>query len=83
MGFGSAPKAICATPVLLSHHREYGHATGVRLEIAVPAGEAGTAVVQQCFRGLSVAINASCAYRGKILYLEQKGRFTGTPSGIM
>jgi hypothetical protein len=69
--------------VLLSHHREYGQAIGVRLEIAVPAGEAGSTIVQRRFGALAAAIRESRAYRGKILSLEQKVRFVGTASGAM
>jgi ATP-dependent Clp protease adapter protein ClpS len=68
--------------VLLTHHREYGNALGVRVEIAVPAGERGSALTQRCFRALEAAINASRAYRGKILSLEENLRFQGSASGI-
>ncbi len=67
---------------LLSHHREYGQGLGVRLEIAVPAGEAGMAVAQRCFGSLTEAINDARSYRGKILSLEQRVRYSGTASGV-
>jgi ATP-dependent Clp protease adapter protein ClpS len=68
--------------VMLSHHREYGQGVGVRVEVAIAAGEEGSAFVQRCFGALAAAISASRAYRGKILSLEQKVRFSGTASGI-
>lgn len=68
--------------VLLSHHREYAHTLGARIEIAVPAGEHGGALTQRCFRALEAAIDASRAYRGKILSLEPNVQFHGTASGI-
>jgi ATPase family associated with various cellular activities (AAA)/ClpX C4-type zinc finger len=70
--------------VLLSQARSpFGRESGMRIEIALPAGERGSAFVQQRFRELEAAVNAARAYRGKILSLEQDNRYTGRSSGIL
>ncbi len=69
--------------VLLSAHREYGHETGIRIEIAVPAGADGSAFVQHCFSELESAVNAARSYRGKILSLDSDADYRGRSSGIM
>src|SRR3954453_7576337 len=51
--------------VLLSSHREYSREAEIRVEIAVPAGAAGSNFVARCFSELASAINAAPCYRGK------------------
>ena len=69
--------------VLLSSHREYGCETGIRVEIAVPAGAAGAEFVQHCFSELESAVNAARCYRGKILSLDSDSDYRGSSKGIM
>ncbi len=69
--------------VVLSFHREYGHEAGTCVEIAVPAGEGGVALVDRCFSELEAAINAARSYRGKVLSLETEGDYRGRSKGVM
>jgi ATP-dependent Clp protease adapter protein ClpS len=68
--------------VLLAVHREYSRETGVRIEIMVPAGVAGAALVQQCFTALEDAVQAARTYRGKILSLDVDSDYRGRSRGI-
>lgn len=69
--------------VVLSSHREYGREAGSCVEIAVPAGEAGAAFVQRCFRTLEAAINAARSYRGKVLSFEGETDYRGQSKGLL
>jgi hypothetical protein len=69
--------------VVLSSHREYGYESGTRIEIAVPAGAAGSEFVQRCFSELESAVNAARSYRGKILSLDAAADYRGRSKGIM
>ena len=69
--------------VVLSSHREYGHEAGICVEIAVPAGEGGVALVQRCFADLEAAINAARSYRGKVLSLDTEADYRGRSKGVM
>ncbi|MGJ4943246.1 AAA family ATPase [Bradyrhizobium sp. HKCCYLS1011] len=69
--------------VVLSFHREYGEETGMQVEIAVPVGEDGIALVQRCFLELEAAINAARSYRGKVLSLDGEANYRGRSRGIM
>ncbi|UCI07928.1 ATP-dependent Clp protease adaptor ClpS [Mesorhizobium sp. B1-1-8] len=69
--------------VVLSFHREYGRESGTCVEIAVPAGEDGMALVDRCFSQLETAINAARSYRGKVLSLETEGDYQGRSKGVM
>jgi ATP-dependent Clp protease adapter protein ClpS len=68
--------------VVLSSHREYGREAGTRVEIAVPAGAAGSEFVQRCFLELESAVNAARCYRGKILSLDADTDYQGRSKGI-
>lgn len=69
--------------VILSSHREYGREAGSCVEIAVPAGEAGAAFVQRCFKTLETAINTARSYRGKVLSFENEEDYRGQSSGLL
>jgi hypothetical protein len=69
--------------VLLSSHREYGYQAGTRIEIAVPAGAAGSEFVQRCFTELEGAVNAARCYRGKVLSLDADADYRGLSKGVM
>jgi ATP-dependent Clp protease adapter protein ClpS len=69
--------------VVLSFHREFGRESGTCVEIAVPAGEDGVALVDRCFSQLESAINAARSYRGKVLSLETEGDYQGRSKGVM
>lgn len=69
--------------VLLSAHREYDRETGIRIEIAVPTGAAGTALVQRCFATIERAVSAAQSYRGKILSFDADANYRGRSRGLM
>jgi len=69
--------------VMLSSHREYGYESGTRVEIAVPAGAAGSEFVQRCFAELENAVNAARCYRGKVLSLDGDADYRGRSKGVM
>jgi hypothetical protein len=68
--------------VVLSSHREYGHESGTRIEIAVPTGAAGAEFVQRCFSELENAVSAARCYRGKILSLGADADYQGRSRGV-
>jgi ATP-dependent Clp protease adapter protein ClpS len=68
--------------VLLCAHREYSREPGIRIEILVPTGSAGAALVQQCFGELEVAVQTAQTYRGKILSLDADADYRGRSRGI-
>jgi hypothetical protein len=68
--------------VVLSSHREYGRESGTRIEITVPVGAAGAALVQGCFSELESAVGAARSYRGKILSLEADADYRGRSRGV-
>lgn len=69
--------------VLLCSYREYDRETGIRIEIAVPAGTAGDGLVQRTFAELEAAVNAARSYRGKVLSLEGGADYRGRSHGVM
>ena len=69
--------------VVLSFHREYGVEAGLRVEIAVPTGEAGGHVVAKSFSALEEAVNAARSYRGKVLSLDGDADYRGRTKGMM
>ncbi|MBR1158126.1 ATP-dependent Clp protease adaptor ClpS [Bradyrhizobium elkanii] len=68
--------------VLLSYHRDYQSEPGLRIELAVPAGAAGNALVQRTFAELEAAVHAARSYRGKILSLEDAADYRGRARGV-
>lgn len=68
--------------VLLCTHREYSRESGIRIEIAVPSGTTGAALVQRCFGELEQAVQAARTYRGKILSLDADRDYRGRSRGI-
>ena len=68
--------------VLISTHREYSGETGVRIEIAVPAGARGAEFVKNSFDELERAVGAARAYRGKILSFDNDANYRGRSRGL-
>lgn len=54
----------------------------LRVEIGVPAGEAGAALTADLFRELEAAVRSAQCYRGRVLSLEQETRFDGAGGAI-
>jgi ATP-dependent Clp protease adapter protein ClpS len=69
--------------VVLSSHRELGRGSGTCVEMVVPVGEQGAALVQQRFAALEDAINAARCYRGKVLSFDAEADYRGRSIGIM
>jgi ATP-dependent Clp protease adapter protein ClpS len=68
--------------VVLSFYREYGGSPMIRVELAVPQGADGEALVQRCFAELEKAVQAARSYRGKIISLDGDGDYRGRMRGI-
>lgn len=68
--------------VLLTFHREYGRESGLRIELAVPAGAAGNKFVQRIFAELEAAVDGARSYRGKILSLDGDADYRGRSRGV-
>ncbi|MGY3031779.1 ATP-dependent Clp protease adapter protein ClpS [Bradyrhizobium sp. USDA 4354] len=68
--------------VLLCAHREFSREPGIRIEILVPSGTAGAALVQKCFGEFEQAVQAARSYRGKILSLDADSEYRGRSRGI-
>ena len=66
---------------LLSPKERYGQRSGVRLQIAAPAADAGRAAAA-LFDALEAAVRQARCYRGKILSLEQDSPYSGQASGL-
>jgi len=69
--------------VLISTHREYEREAAIRIEMAVPAGAAGDALVQSSFAEMEAAVHAARSYRGKVLSLEGGAEYGGRSRGVM
>jgi ATP-dependent Clp protease adapter protein ClpS len=68
--------------VLLSSHEADSRETGVRIEIAVPAGAAGADFVKQRLSEIEGIVNAARAYRGKVLSFDQETNYRGSDGGL-
>jgi len=68
---------------LLSKETLPQNASEIRLEIAVPPGDAGQDLVQRYFAAIESTITAANAYRGKILSLETSDRWSGTAGSVL
>jgi hypothetical protein len=69
--------------VLLSRGGRYGHSAGWRVEIAIPQGEAGDAIVSAYFQALEDALVRSSSYRGKVLSLERQPHMMGIGGSML
>jgi len=69
--------------VLLCFNNDYGRAPMIRIEIAVPRGADGAALVQRCFSALEGAVSAARCYRGRILSFDVEANYRGRMKGLM
>jgi ATP-dependent Clp protease adapter protein ClpS len=69
--------------VLISAYREPGRETGIRIEIAVPAGADGAEFVRQRFSEIENIVNTAHAYRGKVLSFDADPDYRGSTRGLM
>ncbi|MCA6124984.1 ATP-dependent Clp protease adaptor ClpS [Bradyrhizobium sp. WSM 1704] len=68
--------------VLLTFHREYGRESGLRIELAVPTGAAGSNFAKRIFAELEAAVDGARSYRGKILSLDGDADYRGRSRGV-
>lgn len=74
----NAPVAVLIAPHL-------DHMDGTRsasVEIAVPIGGHGAAIVDRLFKSLEQAVQSARSYRGKVLSLERRRSYSGAANGI-
>ncbi len=71
-----------AFAVLLTPDERYGQTTGVRVEIAVPPGQAAAAVSRTFLEELEELIKKTGSYRGKVLSLEASGNYSGRGGSV-
>jgi hypothetical protein len=69
--------------VVLSAAQQHGRDLGWHVELCVPSGAAGEALVRQHFSALEAAIETSAAYRGKVLSLECESQYNGMSAGAV
>lgn len=68
--------------ILVVIRQDYYGRNTCRVEIAVPAGEKSIKLVDRIFRNFEQAVETAHSYRGKVLSLEVRDRYSGTSSGI-
>ena len=68
--------------VLLSAYRDPRRETGIRIEIAVPAGADGAEFVRQRFFEIENVVNTAHAYRGKVLSFDADTEYRGSSRGL-
>lgn len=64
--------------VLLTEAKSYGRSEGWHVEVAVPPGARGEAIVRRYFKAIEDALAAAATYRGKVLSLEGSQLVQGT-----
>ena len=68
--------------VLLGPTGGYGMAAELKLQLASVNCQDGTRITQKFFKHLEESVLESKSYRGKVLSLEVKGRYSGESSGL-
>ncbi len=83
MAYGCARLTRFATPSCSPFIVNINNAPMLRIEIAVPAGEAASTFTQRTFAELEQAVQAARSYRGKVLSLDGDADYRGRSRGIM
>ena len=68
--------------VLVTPAHRYGRELGVRVEVAVPSGEAGAAFSRSYFRQLEQLVHSGGSYMGKVVSLEAGDSYSGHTGAI-
>lgn len=68
---------------LLVRQRDMRGLSSINIELATPAGEAGSRFVDRLFRTLELAVAQAASYRGKVLSLEQTDMYSGMTNGVL
>jgi hypothetical protein len=63
--------------VLITSANRFGLELGVKIEMAVPPGDAGAALSRSFFAQLEEFVNATGSYRGKVVSLEVSDNYSG------
>jgi hypothetical protein len=63
--------------VLVTPAERFGRSEGVHVEIAVPPGEAASALSRRFLDEVEKLINQTGSYRGKVISLEASGNYSG------
>lgn len=63
--------------LLLSSAVRYGQPEGTHIEVAVPPGEAGSALSRRLLDRLEELVKQTASYRGKVISLEASDRYSG------
>jgi hypothetical protein len=69
--------------VLLSQAHQHGRTKGWHVELCVPGGANGEALVRRYFLRIEEATRASASYRGKVLSLECEPHYGGAAAGAL
>jgi len=68
---------------LVSNEKRPGGGSEIRVEIAVPPGDAGRLLVERYFAAIENTITAAKTYRGKVLSLEAADRWSGMAGSVL
>jgi ATPase family associated with various cellular activities (AAA) len=68
--------------VLLTTSMQFGRGSGVHVEIATPAGEAGAGFSSDFFRDVEAGVAAGRTYRGRVLSLEMFSDYSGMGGAV-
>src|SRR6185369_1248313 len=69
--------------VLLTEAHQHGRGKGWHVEVCLPAGSTGEALVREFFSAIEAATEASTRYRGKVLSLEREPHHDGATAGML
>jgi hypothetical protein len=69
--------------VLVSRAHQHGRSKGWHVELCVPGGSNGEALVRRYFARIEEATRASASYRGKVLSLECEPHYSGAAAGAL
>ena len=69
--------------VLLTEAHQHGRGKGWHVEVCLPAGSTGEALVREFFSAIEAATEASTSYRGKVLSLEREPHHDGATAGML
>jgi Tfp pilus assembly protein PilF len=69
--------------VLLAPASRHGIVTGLKFQVATVNNREGTRITQEFFKHLEDSVLKSESYRGKILSLEVKDRYSGASTGLL
>ncbi len=75
-------EAGVAHVVVLAQQDDFRDKGAMNVEVAVPPGEAGTALCARIFQALELQLSKQSCYRGRVISLEASDRWSGHASRI-